>query len=251
MADFEAIVKKHIGEDGSIPATAIGTLVTDIKTTVGNEFVGKERYKAKLSEIDSMKNKLQDAEDNVQTAEGWKDKYNALKSEFDGYKVAETKKAEQAKKAEAYKALLKKAGVSDKRIDTVAKVASLDSITLDEGGNIVDADKLEVALRKLKNDRFAVFVVGDVRDKQGLYRDFISDTKKIFIEIKPYEQTQKPDPIFEGAKLKEMKAYNRKAETYLVNMAKWDAAKKYFNARGCDFAVFTERTLAKLGILID
>jgi len=157
MADFEAIVKKHIGEDGSIPATAIGTLVTDIKTTVGNEFVGKERYKAKLSEIDSMKNKLQDAEDNVQTAEGWKDKYNALKSEFDGYKVAETKKAEQAKKAEAYKALLKKAGVSDRRIDTVAKVASLDSITLDEGGNIVDADKLEASIKS----EWADFIVTD------------------------------------------------------------------------------------------
>jgi hypothetical protein len=84
----------------------------------------------------------------------------------------------------------------------------------------------------------------EVRSKDG-------SIKKIFIEIKPYEQTQKPEPIFEGAKLKEMKAYNRKAETYLVNMAKWDAAKKYFNARGCDFAVFTERTLAKLGILID
>ncbi len=44
-------------------------------------------------------------------------------------------------------------------------------------GNIIGT-----ALKKLKKDRFAVFVVGDVRDKQGMYRDFISDTKKIFIE---------------------------------------------------------------------
>lgn len=41
---------------------------------------------------------------------------------------------------------------------------------------------IEVALRKLKNDRFAVFVVGDVRDKKGFYYDFISDTKKAFID---------------------------------------------------------------------
>lgn len=34
----------------------------------------------------------------------------------------------------------------------------------------------------LKEDRFAVFVVGDVRDKKGFYYDFISDTKKAFIE---------------------------------------------------------------------
>lgn len=34
---------------------------------------------------------------------------------------------------------------------------------------------------KLKQDRFAVFVVGDVRDKTGFYYDFISDTKQAFI----------------------------------------------------------------------
>lgn len=41
---------------------------------------------------------------------------------------------------------------------------------------------IEIALRKLKDDRFAVFVVGDVRDKNGFYYDFVSDTKNCFIE---------------------------------------------------------------------
>lgn len=41
---------------------------------------------------------------------------------------------------------------------------------------------IRIALNKLKNDRFAVFVVGDVRDKNGFYYDFISDTKKAFID---------------------------------------------------------------------
>lgn len=34
----------------------------------------------------------------------------------------------------------------------------------------------------LKENRFAVWVVGDVRDKKGFYRDFISDTKRAFID---------------------------------------------------------------------
>lgn len=38
------------------------------------------------------------------------------------------------------------------------------------------------SLDLLHDDRFAIFVVGDVRDKKGFYYDFISDTKKIFIE---------------------------------------------------------------------
>lgn len=42
---------------------------------------------------------------------------------------------------------------------------------------------IKKSLEKLKNNRFAVFVVGDVRDKKtGFYYDFISDTKKAFIE---------------------------------------------------------------------
>jgi len=35
---------------------------------------------------------------------------------------------------------------------------------------------------KLKNDRFACFVVGDFRDKRGHYRNFVSETIRAFIE---------------------------------------------------------------------
>lgn len=39
---------------------------------------------------------------------------------------------------------------------------------------------ISTACRKLKENRFAVFVVGDIRDSKGAYRDFISHTKRIF-----------------------------------------------------------------------
>ncbi len=39
---------------------------------------------------------------------------------------------------------------------------------------------ITIACKKLKQDRFAVFVVGDVRDKNGMYRNFIDYTKKCF-----------------------------------------------------------------------
>ncbi len=41
---------------------------------------------------------------------------------------------------------------------------------------------INLSCRKLKRNRFAVFVVGDVRDKKGAYRDFVSETKRIFRE---------------------------------------------------------------------
>ena len=41
-------------------------------------------------------------------------------------------------------------------------------------------DIINIACNKLKNNRFAVFVVGDIRDKKGAYRDFVSETKQIY-----------------------------------------------------------------------
>jgi hypothetical protein len=41
-------------------------------------------------------------------------------------------------------------------------------------------DIIQIACRKLKNDRFAVFVVGDIRDTKGFYRGFTDETKRIF-----------------------------------------------------------------------
>lgn len=42
------------------------------------------------------------------------------------------------------------------------------------------AEIIQKCCRKLKNNRFAAFVVGEVRDKKGFYRDFVDKTKKAF-----------------------------------------------------------------------
>lgn len=41
---------------------------------------------------------------------------------------------------------------------------------------------IAIACRKLKQDRFAVFVVGDIRNSKGAYRDFIGLTKQAFFD---------------------------------------------------------------------
>lgn len=41
---------------------------------------------------------------------------------------------------------------------------------------------IKKSVQKLKKNGYAVFVVGDIRDKKGFYRDFISHTKRAFIE---------------------------------------------------------------------
>lgn len=44
------------------------------------------------------------------------------------------------------------------------------------------AEIIQKCCRKLKNNRFAAFVVGEVRDKKGFYRDFVDQTKNAFAD---------------------------------------------------------------------
>ena len=143
MANFEGLVQKHTDESGVIQAKAIANLVAAIKQAVGNEYVEKERYKAKLSEIEELKEGKQTAEDSVATAERWKTKYEGIKQEFSDYKKAEQAKATRAQKTDAYRSLLKEIGVNDKRIDAIIKVTDLDGMEMDADGKLKDAADLK------------------------------------------------------------------------------------------------------------
>lgn len=155
MANFEDIVQKHTDESGAIQPKAIANLVTAIKQAVGNEYVEKERYKAKLSEIEELKEGKQTAEDSVATAEKWKTKYEGLKQELADYKKSVQTKETRAQKTDAYRALLKEIGVNDKRIDAILKVTDLDGIELDAEGKLKDA----AGLKKAAKEEWSDFIV--------------------------------------------------------------------------------------------
>ncbi len=142
MADFENIIKSHASEDGSIPAEAIAKLTKAISTAVGNEFVDKTRYKTKLDEIDELTTAKQTAEDSATTAAKWETKYKALKEDFSNFKAETAKKETRSAKENAYRALLKEAGIGEKRIEAVLRVSDVDGVELDEKGKIKDSQKL-------------------------------------------------------------------------------------------------------------
>lgn len=138
----EDIVKQYANEDGNIDASKIGDVVKAINNAVGKEFVDKKRYNEKLTEIDTLKGEKQNAEDKATGAEKWKTKYEALKEDFDTYKKDVSAKETKATRENAYRALLKEAGVSEKRIDKVLKVSDIDDLEMGEDGKFKDADKL-------------------------------------------------------------------------------------------------------------
>ena len=70
-----------------------------------------------------------------------------------------------------------------------------------------------------------------------VFLEFVNGSK-FFVEIKPYSETiypKKPKLITEG--------YKKKVVTYIVNQAKWNAAKKIAKEKGCEFIIMTENEL--------
>lgn len=140
--DILEILKKHVDESGNISAAKFSDVVNAINSAVGKEFVEKKRYNDKLTEIDALKGEKQNAEDKATSAEKWKTKYDALKDDFEAYKKDITAKESKAARSNAYKELLKQAGVSEKRLDAVLKVSDIDSLEMGEDGKFKDSDKI-------------------------------------------------------------------------------------------------------------
>ena len=90
-------------------------------------------------ELDAAKTELSKSQNDK-----WEVKYKAMKEDFETYKAEQSKKESRTAKETAYRALLKQAGVSEKRIEAVLKVSDVDSVELNDKGEIADArDRLK------------------------------------------------------------------------------------------------------------
>ena len=75
------------------------------------------------------------------------------------------------------------------------------------------------------------------------FPDFVVKTtknQKYMIEIKPYRQCDKPK-----MPKKKTKSYMRESLEYIMNKAKWSAAKAYCDDNGLTFKLITEKDLGK------
>ena len=144
MFDIDAIIKKYISEDGSIPSEAVAKLAQAVSSSVGREFVEKERYSKKLEEIEALKTEKQTAEDSATTAKKWKDKYDALKGEFDEYKSEQASKETKAAKEKAVRAYYENKGITGKSLDIAIRGSSeeINSLEMD-GDKIKDSSALD------------------------------------------------------------------------------------------------------------
>ena len=133
---------------------------TDVTDSLKRERDGYKADAEKLAdiqkELDEANKKLED----VDTDE-YKAKYEKEHKDFEDYKKSIDAEKTKAKKVAAYKALLKEAGVSEKRIDAITKISSMDDLELDADGKIKDSDKKIEAVK----EEYSEFIVTE--DSKG------------------------------------------------------------------------------------
>lgn len=75
------------------------------------------------------------------------EEYKTLKKEFETYKQEQEQKEIRGAKETAYRSLLKKIGVEEKRIDAIMKISDVDSFEIVDGA-LKDAEKIEETAKK-------------------------------------------------------------------------------------------------------
>lgn len=130
----------------------------------------RDNYKSDSKKAEKLQKELDDLQESMKNGERspYKVKYEAkveeydnLKKEYDDYKNSVSAKELEVKKSSAYKELLKGAGVSEKRIDSIIKITDLNKVELDDEGNLKDAENLT---NNIKSE-WADFIVTE--SKQG------------------------------------------------------------------------------------
>lgn len=97
-----------------------------------------EKYKAEAEKLANVEKELVKANAKLEEAKETSEKYKALQDEFNTYKDDVKAKATQSLKEKAYRALLKEAGISDKRFDSIIRVTDLSGVEVDNDGNVKD-----------------------------------------------------------------------------------------------------------------
>ena len=119
--------------------------VDGLKADVSKYKTDAEKLSDVQKELDELKAKGDD---------GWKEKHDRLKAEFDQYKNDVQEKETKAAKEAAYRSILKDANLSEKGIEKAIKYAEWDKIELGEDGKLKGANDLIKAVR----DEWAEYV---------------------------------------------------------------------------------------------
>lgn len=149
--------------------TAINSIMDGHLASVNALREERDKYKEDAEKLPAVQKELDEFKANGD--DSYKSKYEKEHKDFEDYKAEQTAKETKVTKTNAFRALLKEIGVSEKRLDAVIRASApdIDGIELDKDGKIKDVENLT---KTIKND-WADFITkkgskgADVADPPG------------------------------------------------------------------------------------
>lgn len=134
------------GVDGEHMSDAVEKIIDGHVASVNALREEIDTYKADAGKLADVQKELDAARAELSQSktDKWEVKYKAIKEDFEAYKAEQAQKDARAARESAYRALLKQAGVSEKRIEAVLRVSDVNGVELDGKGEIQNAkDRLK------------------------------------------------------------------------------------------------------------
>lgn len=151
-----ALTRKFLSALG-IEADKIDEIIEAHTETTNALKAERDELKASADKLATVQKELEEAKATIEASKGedaFKVKYEAILEEFKSYKAQEEAKALTEAKDKAYRQILRDAGISEKRIDSIVKVTDIASLEMD-GDKLKDAEALTTSAK----EEWADFIV--------------------------------------------------------------------------------------------
>lgn len=128
-----------------IPADKQDEIINAHLETVNAVKEERDSFRADAERLTEIQRQLDEAKAKIEQTEATetvpKAEYYQLKSEYEEYRNGIEAQQTRAAKENAFRSLLKAAGVSEGRMDAIVRVSDIDGLELDENGNVIDAEQ--------------------------------------------------------------------------------------------------------------
>lgn len=142
---------KDLGIEGEV----IDKIIEEHRGTVDGLKDELDNLRAEIDSAKDIKKELDKLKEESQKKDSYKEKYDDLKKEFDKFKADTEGEKVTARKSDAYKKALKEAGISEKRIESVMRLAKadgfIDKLEFD-GENVKELDKIKDTIKNTYGD---------------------------------------------------------------------------------------------------
>lgn len=142
-----ALTRKLL-EGMGIDEKQIETIIEAHMETVNGLKSDRDKYKELADQVPNLEKQIEEASKASETQDDWKKKYSDEHKAFEDYKTSTELEKTEAKKAQAYRAMLIDAGVDPRRVDRIMKITDLSDVVLNKEGTLDDLEKLTEDAKK-------------------------------------------------------------------------------------------------------